>query len=454
MYLVGNGLLVTRDEERPLVENGAVAVNGDLISRIGTTEELRELFPEAEFIDARGGIIMPGMIDAHSHLANPLLRLFEGEEPMTRGRAAAALLEKTRLDAAVAMLDCSNITRVSALSCLRHGVTTVFDLSEICWERPGTELATAGSAAVAGLRICASAAITSRSTYDVCTALLADNEDMLAYLAKADEKRCTAAYGLYSPSTLSDLDLDRCMRGKPQNAGIHAIVSDDPADDVICSRRYGKTSTERLYDRGMINDKAILAHCTCVSESDMDLIKSAGAFVAHVPYGDLMSGAGTAPVGRMLEKGIPVCLGTDGLTDPLEAARIAIGVRRTAEKDPLLGAGFAAEMLFGANAALVRKYFGKEIGRLREGATADIAVMDFRPFGNPDAAKLDEQMITMMSGADCRLTMVDGMIVMRDGKIIRTNESGVRERAEKSIVNIWKILHHIEEEPDDWECED
>ena len=125
-----------------------------------------------------------------------------------------------------------------------------------------------------------------------------------------------------------------------------------------------------------------------------------------------------------------------------------------ANPSSLHGAGFAAEMLFGANAALVRKYFGKEIGRLREGATADIAVMDFRPFGNPDAAKLDEQMITMMSGADCRLTIVDGMIVMRDGKIIRTNESGVRERAEKSIVNIWKILHHIEEEPDDWECED
>ena len=74
MLVIGNGRLVTRDAENPFIENGAVAMDGTVISKVGTLEEIRKEFPEAEFIDAKGGVIMPAFINTHEHIYSAMAR--------------------------------------------------------------------------------------------------------------------------------------------------------------------------------------------------------------------------------------------------------------------------------------------------------------------------------------------------------------------------------------------
>ena len=127
MLLVGNGKVITRDSENPYLEDGAVVIEGEMISEVGKLEELKKKYPEAEFVDAHGGVIMPGLINAHTHIYSGLARglSIAGNNPTN----FLEVLEGTWW-AIDRKLDLDG-TRASAyatvLDCIRDGVTTIFD---------------------------------------------------------------------------------------------------------------------------------------------------------------------------------------------------------------------------------------------------------------------------------------------------------------------------------------
>lgn len=154
MLLIGNGRLITRGAHNRLIENGCVAADGNVIAAVGTTEELKKRYPGAEFIDARGGMILPGLINAHNHIYSAY----------SRGIAINGYNPQNFLDILDGMwwtIDRNLLlgdTRMSALTtyidCIKNGVTTVFDHHASYGEIPGSLFAIADAAKETGVRTC------------------------------------------------------------------------------------------------------------------------------------------------------------------------------------------------------------------------------------------------------------------------------------------------------------
>ena len=128
MIIVGNGALVTRDQERPFLADGAVAVGDDgLICGVDRLAKLKKAYPQAEFVDAHGGVIMPGLINMHHHIYSAFARglSLKGYDP----KGFMDILEGMwwRLDRALTLEDSYHSATATYLDCLRNGVTTVFD---------------------------------------------------------------------------------------------------------------------------------------------------------------------------------------------------------------------------------------------------------------------------------------------------------------------------------------
>lgn len=443
MYLIGDGLLITRDDAAPVIENGAVATDGNTVVRVGKTAELKELYPAAEFIDAEGGIIMPGLIDAHSHLTEALLLGFAPDaeyEPSSRLSAKRADAESK-----FGVADCACSAYASLTASLRCGVTTVFDLDRVCSAKNGVLLGIAGAAELLGMRLGLANAVTERCGYEGCTVTMTENESLISLCASSGSPLIRPLYGLDALYSVPDIDVARCVNGNGGRTGFYATVSEDPCDNYICSHAYGKTPVQRLFELGALDERAVLAHCTHMEAADMELISRVGCFAVHTPLADLLNAVGRAPVIEMLSRGIKLCLGTDGVTsDLLACAKASVGLIRSETGDPSAGTEQTAKMLFGNNRKLASACFGKDIGVLREGAAADIVIMEHAPFTPLSADSADAHVILGAQGGCCSSAVIEGRLVMRNRRILTVNEALIRERARVSAEKLWERIRSNE----------
>ena len=127
MLVLGNGKVITRDSSRPFIENGAVAVDGTVISRVGSTEEIRAAYPDAEYIDAKGGLIMPAFINVHEHIYSAFARglSINGYDP----KGFLDILDGMwwTIDRNLTLHDTYLSAMATYVDCIKNGVTTIFD---------------------------------------------------------------------------------------------------------------------------------------------------------------------------------------------------------------------------------------------------------------------------------------------------------------------------------------
>lgn len=447
MYLIGNGILVTRDEKMPFVKDGAAVIDGGVILAAGPFGELREGFPEAEFIDAHGGVIMPGLINAHTHFYTSLL-LGSGL-PQGRPSSLFELLraKSWRLDRELSLYDTVNSAYAGALECIKNGVTTVFDHHAATGCAPGSLMAAAGAVEESGIRGCLCHETSRRGGFTACSASIAENADFIDYCSRYPSGRIKAMFGLHAPFTLSDLDIEDCVRKNAGRTGFHIHVSEGLEDRCFCLQNYGKTPVSRLAGLGVAEAGSILAHCVHVSDEETDLLASTGAFVVNCPASNMNNAVGTAPVLGMLGKGVSVGLGTDSVTyDMLESARSFISAQRSLTGDPCAGLAEVSKMLFVNNAEFASRYFGKDIGVLKEGAPADIVIMDYSPFTPMNESNFDAHIIMGMSGRDAVTVMADGKLLMRDRQLLTLDGKRLASSASRETEALWKRIAESGEE--------
>lgn len=441
MILIGNGNSLTFDPALPFIENGAVAVEGDTIVKVGRTDELFAKFPGAEFIDARGGIIMPGMINAHTHFYASLLRGASIPGPSPSSLIEALKRKSWKEDRLLTFTDCVFAAYAGMIECIRMGVTTVFDHHACSGEARGTLLGLAGAVKKAGLRACLSLETSLRCGFEVCSAQIAENDEFISLCEKEDCGRVAAMFGLHAPFTLSDRDIACCAERANGRTGFHVHLSEGMDDNYVSWHNYGVSPAFRLSRYGILGNKTLLAHCVHISEDEMRLIADSGSFVVNAPQSNLSNAVGTAPVSSMLEKGIPVCLGTDSFTyDMLESARAFVLAQRSANGAP---SGFekeAAELLFVNNAKLASLCFKREFGLLKAGAAADIVILDHRPMTRMDENNAVSHLIFGASGRDCVMTMAAGRVLMRDRKLLTLDEDALRSSISTAADALWERM--------------
>lgn len=441
MLLIGNGRLITRDPDLAFLDSGAVVTRGGDILAVGESDEMRRHYPQADFVDARGGLIMPGLINAHTHLYSALARglALQGYHP----RDFRGILEGLwwKLDGKLSLEATRASARATLLDCVRQGVTTVFDHHASYGEIPGSLDVIAREAEKAGVRASLCYEVSDRGGEEKCRQAIGENAAFIAHCRRKGGDMLHAMFGLHALFTLSDKTLEACARANDGQAGYHLHLSESRDDLEDALENYGIRPAQRLARFGMLNRETLLVHCVHVDESEMDLIGDSGAIVVNNPESNMGNAVGCAPVLRMFEKGITVGLGTDAYTnDMLQSYRAALTAQRHQAGRPDAGWNEAAAMLFSNNPAIASGAFGRPLGILKEGAAADIVVMDYLPYTPFGADNADGHLYFGVTGRQCRTAVINGLIRMRDGELKDIDEEKVNADIMHTAGVLWRAL--------------
>lgn len=442
MYLIANGKVITRDQACPFFERGGVVTEGERILAVGEEAALRAAYPQAEPVDARGGIIMPGFINAHSHIYSALARglSIRGHNPTDFYTVLDGMWWK--LDRKLTL----PLTRASAyatyMDCIKQGVTTLFDHHASYAQIPGSLFAIADVAGELGVRTCLCYEVSDRDGEEKCREAIKENGDFIAEAQRRDTDMLKAMFGLHAPFTLSDKTLDRCVDENGGRAGFHIHVAEGMLDVYDSLRNYGTPTVNRLLHRGILGEKTILGHCIHVSPGEMDIIRETGTMVVNNPESNMGNAVGVSPVLKLFEKGVLVGLGTDAYTnDMLESAKAALAIQRHNACLPNVGWGEATGMLFENNPKIAARLYKTPLGVLKPGAAADVIVMDYKPFTPLDGDNIDGHMLFGMTGRQCQTTMINGRILMQDSQLTNIDEEAVNARIREQATGLWQAIN-------------
>ena len=441
MLFIGNGTVVTRDPVQPFIVQGAVLLDGDKILAVGEETALRQKYPTAEYLDAGGGILMPGLINAHQHIYSAFARglSIRGSKPQN----FLDILRGTwwRLDRALGLADVYESARVTYLECIQNGVTTVFDHHASYGAVTGSLSAIAQAAGELGVRSCLCYEVSDRAGKAKMRAAVRENTAFMQYCAAAGDARLRGMMGMHASFTLSDETLDFCRQEMPTGAGCHIHVAEGLADVQQTLEKHAKRIVQRLYDFDLLGPQTIAAHCIHINPAEMELLRETDTMVVHNPESNMGNAVGCPPALTMEQQGILVGLGTDGYTnDMLESYKAANLLHKHSLCNPCAAWDEVPRMLFVHNAALAGRYFAMPIGILRAGAAADLIVLDYHPYTPLTAENIDAHILFGMSGRDVVTTIVAGKVLMKDRQMW-VDAAAIRAKAQEQAAGLWRRIN-------------
>lgn len=442
MIIIGNGKLITRDAALPYIECGAVAVEGTTIKEVGDNAAIRAKYKDAEFVDAKGGVIMPAFINAHSHIYSALARglSIAGHNPTNFYEILDGMWWK--IDRNLTLEDTRRSAYTTYIDSIKTGCTTVFDHHASYRQIEGSLFAIKDVAKELGVRTCLCYEVSDRDGAEKCDAAIKENADFITWCEKEKDPMIAAMFGGHALFTMSDKTFEKCVEANNGRTGFHIHVSEGMNDVYDSLRNHGTRSVNRLLNFGVLGEKTLLGHCIHVSAAEMDIIKETGTMVVNNPESNMGNAVGCAPVLEFFKRGILAGLGTDAYTfDMLESLKVALIIQRHNVCLPNVAWGEVTSMLFKNNARIAAKYFPQQLGVLKPGAAADVIVMDYKPFTPFSADNIDGHMIFGMTGRQCETTMCAGRILMRDRRLVGIDEEAVNAKTLEAARDLWKRLN-------------
>ncbi|MBM6724636.1 putative aminohydrolase SsnA [Pseudoflavonifractor phocaeensis] len=443
MLLVGNGKLITRDPALPYLEDGAVALDGEVVKEVGALADLKAKYPDAEFVDAKGGVIMPGLINVHTHIYSGLARglAIEGNNPTNFLEVLEGMwwnidrhltLDGTRASAYATVLDC-----------IRDGVTTIFDHHASFCEIPGSLFAIKDVCQELGIRANLCYEVSERDGEEKTRQSIRENADFAKWAKEQDDDMIKAMFGGHALFTISDKTFEEMVKANDGMTGFHIHVAEGMNDVYDSLRNYGCRPVNRLLYNGILGEKTMLGHCIHVSPAELDIIKETNTMVCHNPESNMGNAVGCSPVLQMYGKGILIGLGTDAYThDMLESLKVLLPMQRHNAALPNVGWCEATGMLFENNAKICSRYFKKPLGVLKSGAAADVIVMDYKPFTPFSAENIDGHMLFGMMGKNCRTTIINGKVLYKDREFVGIDEERINAWTMEQAKKLWGELNH------------
>ena len=441
MLVIGNGKLFTRNDEMPFVENGAVAIEGTKIAAVGETEAIKKQYGDAEFIDAKGGVIMPAFINTHEHIYSAMARGLSIKGYNPKGFLDILDGQWWTIDRHLTLEQTKYSAVETLLSCIRNGVTTVFDHHASFGQIGGSLFTIADVAKELGVRACLCYEISDRDGMDKARESVMENAEFIRYALKDDTDMIAGMMGMHAQFTISDATMELAAANKPDEVGYHIHVAEGIEDLHDCLKKYGKRIVDRLIDFNILGEKTLLGHCIYINPHEMDLIKDTNTMVVHNPESNMGNACGCPPTMELVHRGILTGLGTDGYThDMIESYKVANVLHKHHLCDANAAWGEVPKMLFENNAAIANRYFKTPLGVLKEGAAGDVIVVDYNPPTQLDASNINGHILFGMTGRDVVTTVANGRVLMKDReiKVIDVEEAMAKCREESA-----KLWHSI-----------
>jgi len=439
--LVGNGVLVTLGEENKIEIKGAVLIKEGIIEAVGNDTEIRALSPGAEYLDAGGKLIMPGFINCHHHLYSTFARGLSPKEPAPY--TFVEILERLwwPLDKALKKGDLYYSALISLIDCIKKGTTTIIDHHESQGYQLGSLDEIAQAVEQAGIRASLCLGISDR--YGRAEEGIEENVRFIKKVKgvpPSPHKLVTAMFGLHAAFTVEDRSLERAVE-EAQNleVGIHCHVAEAASDEEVNQEKFGMRVVERLHRKGALGPKSLAIHCVHVDSGEMDIIQETGTVVVHNPQSNMNNAVGVAPVLEMLERGIILGLGTDGMTSNMcDEVRVANILHKLAQKDPRVAFVESCNLLLQNNAKVAGRQFELPLGVLQAGAVGDVVLIDYIPPTPFNENSFLGHFLFGICGAPVDTTIVGGEVLMREGKLLRIDEQEVAAKSRELAEGFYR----------------
>ena len=413
----------------PSVERACLRIDG---SRV--VERAATLAPAAgeEVVELQGALVLPGLVNAHTHLYSALARGLPG--PAEPPRSFVEILERVwwRLDRALDEDSVYVSGLVGAIEAARSGTTLLFDHHASPSFVRGSLATLRRAVEKVGLRSVLCYETTDRNGLDGRDAGIAENR---AFLESGPTELTLGMMGGHASFTLLDESLDRLSAAiQEANSSLHVHVAEDRVDIEHCRVRHECGLVERLRRHKLLADRTLLVHGVHLSEPELHDAQAGGAWLVHCPRSNMNNSVGHARTVAFRR----AALGTDGLDeDMLAEVRAAYLRMRDVGREDALAAAF--ELLVGGH-RLASTFFGLALGALDPGAPADLVVLDYRPPTPLTAENLAGHLLFGLDRSHVRSTMVAGRFVLRDRRITTVDEARVLTRARAVAAALWERM--------------
>lgn len=422
--------------------NASLLIKDGKIAGLSPTSEAGVLPQDAQQMEGRGKLAIPGLVNAHTHLYSSLARgmAVTPFAPTTFTEILEQLWWK--LDKALDPETVRVSALVGAMEAARCGVTTLIDhhaspnaipdALDALRETVTEEL---------GLRAALCYELSDRDGIESRDQGIAEN---LRHLARRRSEMVAAQFGIHASFTVSDDTLAKVAEAIPDDAGIHIHVAEGPEDEVQCEAKHGMRVIGRLDHFGLLRPRSILAHCLHIDEAEKDLIAERDAMVVHNPRSNMNNGVGTFDLMDFLDRGITTGLGTDGLGANMLAELFTAGIlQKHAAGSPLAGSFDALYgLLFANNPAIARRLLGANIGQLAVGAPADVVLLDYEPPTPLEAGTALGHLLFGTAVHSMRVTdsFVAGRPILRDSHFVDLDEDAIYAHAREQAASLWNRL--------------
>lgn len=432
--LVRSMAVVTMDPARRVVLHGDVAVDGGKIVRIGENLNL----PAKKVIDARNCVLLPGLINGHSHVYQSLIEGIGYDMHFDPWNwrflfpvVSQMIPEHSRVSAELAAIEMikTGTTTISDHWYMHTNLRNIYEVTD-AFDQSGMR-----AQMVFGLLDQTFAGERIESQYMT----MIQREDVLIdearnfYRQWHGRNRTTMALG---PGSTEDISEGLMLKTRDLSRELDINVSTHVAGwieiNAYTQRKFGERDLEHLHTIGLTGPRGVFFHAVWLSNREIEILAETGSKVIHCPMANAYLGYGIAPVGQLLERGVPVGLGTDGAAsytyDMWQVGRTAAMLQKATKLD---GEAITAEQILAMMTIDGARALGldHQVGSLEPGKQADLIAVDFnQPHLLPDG-RFVPKLVYSANGSDVQHVIIDGQVVMEDRQVLTFSEAAVMERA-------------------------
>ena len=423
--LISHATVLCMDEANTVLSDGFVLVKGREIAYVGPIRPAEAVDRE---INGTGKVLMPGFVDCHTHLTMSLMRGYGGGHDLQTWLNDYIFPVEAKLDSRAVRAGTA-LALAEAISC---GITSVSDMYYFCDDIIAEVVKSGISANIAR-----------------GATVFTDDFDPHTYPACAESVALAETWHNYNDGQIK---IDACIHGEYTSnpklwawmadfAGkyglqMHVHLSETKSEHTACLQRWGKTPAAVFEEYGLWNTPAIAAHCVWTTPEDWEIFKRHGVTAVHNPASNMKLASGAAPAAAMLDAGVNVALGTDGMSsndnhDMFEEMKLAALLARVSSMDPMALSDAAVLKMATVNGA---KAQGRNAGVVKVGAQADLILVDFRSPNLQPCHDVSANLIYSAHGSNVCMNMARGSVIYENGNFLTLDLDEIYREVERYAI--------------------